>query len=624
MNEPRFPHRSGRRPSRNRKPAIRDGVLRVATYTRISTDEVNQPYSLEAQAQMLGKYIESQPNMVHVASYTDQKSGATIDRPDLQRMLDDGRSGLFDVVLVYRLDRLARSLKLVHDIFDQLQKADVGLRSATEPFDTITAGGRLMMNILATFAQFERDVLIDRITAGVRTKASRGEWPGGQAPYGYQVVDGKTLGIVEAEAAVVRRIFKMCDEERLGSIQIAAQLNESGARTRTGQHWSFKRVLDALRRPTYAGWIVHHDDVYEGKHEPIIDRDTFDRVQAILDARGDATVRQVSSDYLLTGLIRCAVCSRAVVGVSGHGSKDKYRYYICAGRNEKGIISCASTRVSADAVEQMVREQIVKLYAKYDLFERAAQRAIERRDTSRPSLEAEIAALRVDLVNNELAVNRYFTAFEQGTMPEALCSDRIRELYTKAESVRHRIAQVETELRAPPPKLPSATELGELRERVAAALNQPPTPALRAFLAAVIDRIELSADRQVQCFLRVPNTADAIVAPTDAEAEPDKPATVVEWALEAGSGRAPRRRMRHVTCYDAALAAVRQLTENDPEAEIAIDDIEETIREAGHEWPRETIIKVVNRDLAGVGSGKNAPRSVPILERLSSGRFKLR
>lgn len=597
----------------------------MATYTRISTDEVNQPYSLEAQAQMLGKYIESQPGLVHVASYTDQKSGAVLDRPDLKRMLADARSGAFDVVLVYRLDRLARSLKLVHEIFDRLQQADVGLRSATEPFDTITAGGRLMMNILATFAQFERDVLIDRITAGVRTKAARGEWPGGQAPFGYKVADGKTLEIIETEAAVVRRIFQMLDEERLGSIQIAERLNESGARTRTGQHWSFKRVLDVLRRPTYAGWIVHHEDAFEGKHPPIIDRETFDRVQTILDERGDATVRRVASEYVLTGLIRCAVCGRAVVGVSGHGRKEKYRYYVCSGRNEKGKISCATTRIAADAAEQLVRDQIIKLYARYDLFERAARRAIERRDSTRPALEAEVAALRTDLENTNLAVNRYFTAFEQGTMSEAMCSDRVRELYAKAESLRGRISQVEMELQTPPPELPSATELEQLRERVTTALNQPPTPALRAFLSAVIDRVELRADRQVQCFLRVPNSGGAIVDPTEADVGPDTASTASEWTLEAEYGRLPKRRMRHVTCFDAAVAAVRTLTAANPEGECSMDEIEAAIRAAGHPWPRSTIIKVVRRDLAGVGSGKNAPRSMPILEPLAEkGRYRLR
>lgn len=122
----------------------------------------------------------------------------------------------------------------------------------------------------------------------------------------------------------------------------------------------------------------------------------------------------------------------------------------------------------------------------------------------------------------------------------------------------------------------------------------------------------------------VPNSADAIVDPTESDTDQDAPANVVEWALEAGSGRAPRRRIRHLTCYDAALAAVRRLTEADPQAEITIDEIETSNREAGHEWPRETIVKVVNRDLAGIGSGKSSPRSVPVLDRLSSKRFELR
>ncbi|CAB4584453.1 unannotated protein [freshwater metagenome] len=524
MSEPKFPKRSGRKPSKSSRPVVREGMLRVATYTRISTDEVNQPYSLQAQAQMLGKYIESQPGMVHVASYTDQKSGATLNRPDLQRMLADAAAGAFDVVIVYRLDRLARSLKLVHEIFEQLQHAEVGLRSATEPFDTVSAGGRMMMNILATFAQFERDVLIDRITAGLRAKASRGEWAAGQAPYGYRISEGKVLVIEETEAAVVRRIFRMIDEERLGSVEIAKALNESGVRTLTGQPWSFKRVLDVLRRPTYAGWIVHQDDAYPGKHEAIIDQETFDRVQSILDERADPAKRQAASDYVLTGLLTCATCNRAYVGAAGHGRNGvKYRYYVCTGRNEKGTIACASKRLSADAVETIVRDQVIALYSRYDLFERAAARAVERRDTHRPLLEAELAGVQTEMHNTELAIRRYFTAFEEGTMPEAVCAERVRDLYAKVEHHRLRINEIELELAAPPPKLPGKRELADLRARVAGALSRPPTPALRAFLAAVIDLIEVGPDRDVQCFLRVPNSADAIVDPSALRAEKDEP-----------------------------------------------------------------------------------------------------
>lgn len=556
MSEKKYPKRSGRKKPISKKPTRPQGALRVATYTRISTDEENQPYSLQAQAQMLGKYIESQPDLVHVASYTDQKSGATLNRDDLERLLQDAEKGVFDVVLVYRLDRLARSLNLVHQILERLQKNEVGLRSATEPFDTITAGGRMMMNILATFAQFERDVLIDRITAGMLTKASRGEWPGGQAPYGYRIRDGKVLEIVESEAAVIRRIFKMVDEDRLGSIQIAEALNASGARTLTGQLWSFKRVLDALRRPTYAGWIVRQDEVFKGLHEPIIDQETFDRVQAILDSRVDPTTRRSASEFILSGLVRCAMCNRTVVGVSGHGRSAKYRYYVCAGRNEKGSVSCASKRISADALESMVREQIIDLYGQYDLFERAAKKAVQRRSSRRPVIEAELEAAKSDLHNNDLATRRYFTAFEEGTMPEKLCAERLTELRDKSGVLRSRIAELEYELAAKPPKIPTPAELVKLRKRVVEALNEPPSPAQRAFLASVIDHIEVGGNRAVKCFLRVPRTAEAISDPEKVAAKKYEPGFVEDpgsHSLMIGGDAGNRTRVRNTATFQLRL-----------------------------------------------------------------------
>ncbi len=515
MTEAQFPKRSGRRASKNPKPIPHEGMLRVATYTRISTDEQNQPYSLQAQARMLEKYIESQPDMVLVTSYTDQKSGATLDRPELRRLLADANRGAFDLVLVYRLDRLARSIRLVHEVLEALAPAKVGLRSATEAFDTVTAGGRMMMNILAVFAQFERDVMIDRITAGVKTKAMRGEWPGGAPPFGYRIKDSKVLEIVDSEAAEVRRMFTLIDEDRLGSPQIAATLNTSGSRTRTGQLWSFKAVLDVLRRPTYAGWIVHHDDAYEGKHERIIDRELFDRVQAILDTRAEHTTRQTSSEYVLSGLLRCSVCGHALAGVAGNSRSGRYRYYMCTGRVRRGTVYCAADRVSAEALETLVRDQIVSLYSRYDLFEAAAARAAERRDDRLPVLTADLTAARNELRTVEIAIGRYFTAFEEGTMTEAVCADRVRELHTRAEIQRSRIAELELEAQTPAPKVPSKRQLKALSEQIKDAIERPATPALRAFLAAVIDHIEVGESRNVRCFLRVPDSADGLVEPPE-------------------------------------------------------------------------------------------------------------
>src|SRR5690606_16875298 len=140
--------------------------------------------------------------------FRDEKSGATTDRKDLQRALAAARAGRYDILLVYRVDRLSRSLRGLVEILDQLDAAQVGFRSATEPVDTSSAVGRMLVQMLGVFAQFERETIIDRVISGMERKSARGEWPGGYRPYGYEL-DQATgrLVIVDAEAAVPPLIF---------------------------------------------------------------------------------------------------------------------------------------------------------------------------------------------------------------------------------------------------------------------------------------------------------------------------------------------------------------------------------------------------------------------------------
>ncbi len=159
--------------------------MKVATYTRISTDEERQPFSLEAQTDRLKANITSQDGWRLVASFTDQVSGKTLSRPGLQQALAEARLGRFDLLLVYRVDRLSRSVRGLAQILEDLEGAGVSFRSATEPFDTTTAAGRMMVQLLGVFAEFERESIVERTVAGLQKKASRGEWTGGQTPYGY-------------------------------------------------------------------------------------------------------------------------------------------------------------------------------------------------------------------------------------------------------------------------------------------------------------------------------------------------------------------------------------------------------------------------------------------------------
>src|SRR5215467_10466362 len=155
---------------------------------------------------------------------------------------------MYDLLLVYRVDRLARSVRGLAQILEELDAARVLFRSATEPFDTGSAAGRMMVQMLGVFAEFERATLIDCVVAGMERKAARGEWHGGKSPFGY-AADTSALSVVDSEAAVVRQIFNLCRDQRLGSRAIANWLNEEGHRTRNGKPWGYKTILDMETSP---------------------------------------------------------------------------------------------------------------------------------------------------------------------------------------------------------------------------------------------------------------------------------------------------------------------------------------------------------------------------------------
>lgn len=182
--------------------------MRIATYTRISTDEELQPYSLEAQATRLDSYVESQEDWQIVRRFTDQASGAILERDGLERALREAEAGRFDLLLVYRVDRLSRSVRGLAQILARLDDAEVSFRSATEPFDTASSAGRMMVQLLGVLAEFERSSIVERTIAGMERKAARGEWTGGNVPFGYRIDPERRFLVPEpTEAPVVPQIF---------------------------------------------------------------------------------------------------------------------------------------------------------------------------------------------------------------------------------------------------------------------------------------------------------------------------------------------------------------------------------------------------------------------------------
>ena len=496
--------------------------MRIATYTRISTDEVNQPYSLGAQSERLASYVASQEDWEMVGTFTDQMSGAKLERPGLTNALRAAKAGRFDLLLVYRVDRLSRSVRGLAEVLETLDAAGVGFRSATEPFDTTSAAGRMMVQMLGVFAEFERATIIDRVIAGMERKSSQGGWCGGHEPFGYRAVKGEgRLAVDEAESPLIPVIFDLYANKRLGAHAIAKWLRAAGLSTRAGKPWSFKAILTVLRNRTYLGQVHFRGTWTDAGHPPLIEEGLFNSVQAILTERGEDVAKRASnsSDYLLTGLVVCGGCGRHFTGTRATGRNSTYRYYTCGGRQRYGTKNCAAERLPAEALDDAVVRSLLSAYEDTDLFTKAVAEAQERAQLGHSRHEGELRALDAELTKVDAGIDRYLRAFETATMPESICGDRVKELGLRATALRTRRQDLADEMEEAALTAPTKEELSELRERVAEAVAEGSTAPIKVLLQALIHEIRVDSREAIHPIFRVPvgvnlSGDDAVRAPS--------------------------------------------------------------------------------------------------------------
>ncbi len=473
--------------------------MRIATYTRISTDEELQPYSLEAQATRLDAYAESQEDWQIVRRFTDQASGAILERENLERALREAEAGRFDLLLVYRVDRLSRSVRGLAQILARLDDAKVLFRSATEPFDTASSAGRMMVQLLGVFAEFERSSIVERTIAGMERKAARGEWTGGSVPYGYRLDPERRFLVPEpAEAPVVPQVFRRYAERLEGSSALATWLTGRGLRTRAGKPFNNHAVLSILRNRAYLGEIFFRGNHYPAPHEPLVDRELFDRAQEILRERSeDASLRRSNqSEYLLTGLVKCARCGKHYVGASAKGNGGRYRYYVCFSRQRYGKDTCDGDRLPADELEEAILGQLLSVLEKEPVVREAISSAFEELEAEGPQREEEVARIDAEARKVGESLDRYFRAFEEGTMPESACGPRIDELTGKLrglEARRAELAAEEPEDREPLSDEDLALLVGHVREVIDG--GDPPTR--KALLQSLVEEIRVVSRSEI-------------------------------------------------------------------------------------------------------------------------------
>ncbi len=351
--------------------------LRCAIYTRKSSEEgLEQEFnSLDAQRDACEAYVASQAGLgwkLVADCYDDGGiSGGTLIRPALQRLLDDVRNGRIDVVVVYKIDRLTRSLTDFAKIVEVFDVRSVSFVSVTQSFNTTSSMGRLTLNVLLSFAQFEREVTAERIRDKIAASKRKGMWMGGLVPLGYDVRDRK-LVINAEEASTVRKIFALYTEVgSLRSLQLRTQ--EEGLTTkrhtsrsgklRGGLPFSAGHLRAILTNPLYVGMIRQGKDLHDGLHDPIVDRQTFDLVQSRIASRANTSPHAARSDglHLLTGLIFDELGDRLS---PTHATKQgkRYRYYVSR-RALKGSANEAAKcwRLPAPGIETIVQDELVQL-----------------------------------------------------------------------------------------------------------------------------------------------------------------------------------------------------------------------------------------------------------------------
>jgi site-specific DNA recombinase len=425
------------------------GDVRCGIYTRVSTPEQAEGdfSSIDNQRQMSEAYIQSQAGQGWIAldeRYNDCGfSGGTMERPALDRLLRDAQDGLVDCIVVTRIDRLSRSLLDFARIVDVLDRHDIGFVSVTQQFDTSNSMGKLTLNILFSFAQFEREMIAERTREKMVAARRKGKWTGGVPPLGYDSVDGK-LVVNPDEAVRVRAIFDRYLKHR----SLAATVGEMNKRgwttkswmTKRGRHRNGKQFQKAsLRRfltnTVFTGKVSYQGQIYDGEHDRIVDSKIWEQTQRLLKKNGSNGGRDVRNRYgaLLKGILRCTPCDAAMSHTFIRRNGRRYRYYVCGRAQRMGWSSCPTKSIPAEEIERCIYERVRAIGDDPTLVEetiRAARTQIAEQTTQ---INADTRILKQQLTRLQEEKQNLLESILQGGPVASKAAERLDQVAEEME-----------------------------------------------------------------------------------------------------------------------------------------------------------------------------------------------
>lgn len=368
----------------------KSSTTRCAIYTRKSTEEgLDQDFnSLDAQREACESYIASQRHAGWIAlpdHYDDGGfTGANMNRPGLKKLLQHVQAGYVDSIVTYKIDRLSRSLLDFARMIDLLEKHGASFVSVTQQFNSATSVGRLTLNLLLSFAAFERDIIGERIRDKMAASKRRGKYMGGVPPLGYDVDrEAKKLVVNPKEAKLVRHIFNRFLS--LGSVtQLARELNEQGyttkswvtvkGKSRQGRPWNKSHLYRLLNNPILIGRVSHKGDTYPGEHDAIIEKPLWEKVRKKLadNTRSHPDETRSKTPVLLIGLIKCGHCGTSMGATFARKNGKTYRYYLCLHARKSGYDLCPVRSVAAGEVDKTVLARVREMIGAPELIAREA------------------------------------------------------------------------------------------------------------------------------------------------------------------------------------------------------------------------------------------------------------
>jgi len=394
--------------------------VRCAIYTRKSTDEgLDKEFnSLEAQRESAENKIRSQKHAgweIIPDRYDDGGiSGGTMERPALKRLLEDIKDGKVDIVVVYKIDRLSRSMLDFLGMMQFFDEHNVSFVSVTQDLNTDTAMGRLVLNVLQSFAQFEREIASERIKDKIAMSKEKGMWMGGTVPYGYDAKDAK-LKINKKEAEIVRFIFDQFIETA-STTELVKRLKGKGYKTKErvsrrgkvtpARDFTKPSLYKILNNKTYIGLIEHKakEETYEGQHQPIIDMKTWNQAQGILSGNKMKKINFSVGErpYLLKGILQ-GPDGYAMTPATAKKGQKRYRYYVNSKANKTYYDNCTLKSVSAPLLEEVVMGQAKRVLTSTEWINRMLENASE-------GSESDILDVRAALDNFDVLWEELFPA----------------------------------------------------------------------------------------------------------------------------------------------------------------------------------------------------------------------